>query len=281
MGRLLGPAPGAGPGAGSGQAEPPHWTERLTPEQKKHKSLEKFKGKSEGDLFQSYVELEAAFGKKTDGLVKIPDPAKPEEVAAWRKAIGIPESPEAYTLVVAKDLEAHITPDARKRFAGLFHAEGVPPAVADKIVGAYATYAQQQTVALQRANKQALDAHRDQVGQATFDRQAAFAKYAEENLLPEPVIAKLHALGFENDPVIFAWLAQMGQDVAEDRHVDTRFITGGQTSEQMERRISAILEAKGFLVGKADKQAELEGEFSNLQKLLQEAKDREAARAGR
>lgn len=257
----------------------PDWRESLPPDLKTHKALEKFKGKSPADLFRSYVELETAYGKRADGMVKIPDPAKADEVAAFRKAIGVPESPDGYKLDVAEPLREYVSDEGRRRFQAVFHAEGVPAAAAEKIVGAYAEYVHAQIQSAQQANKRALDAYRQEVGEATFNRQAAFAKYAEDNLLPQGVLDKLHALGFENDPEIFKWLAEMGQDIAEDRHVDTTFITGGMTREQAERRIQEILQTKGFLRGTAEKQAELQQEYENLQRTVQEAIEREAAKA--
>lgn len=68
---------------------------------------EKFKGKPADALVKSHLELESAYGKKTEGMVKIPnDKATPEEVTVYRKAIGVPESAEKYNLTIPEGDDA-------------------------------------------------------------------------------------------------------------------------------------------------------------------------------
>lgn len=52
-----------------------------------------------GTLAKNYMNLERMLGGKLEGYVQVPkEGAAPETVAAWRRAVGIPEKPEAYTL---------------------------------------------------------------------------------------------------------------------------------------------------------------------------------------
>lgn len=63
-------------------------------------------------IYGSYREMESRF--TSGGLVKIPGPdAKPEEVAAFHKALGVPESPEDYTADLKLDNGAVIGEDDR------------------------------------------------------------------------------------------------------------------------------------------------------------------------
>lgn len=52
-----------------------------------------------GTLAKNYMNLERMLGGKLDGYVQVPkEGAPPETVEAYRRAIGVPEKPEGYTL---------------------------------------------------------------------------------------------------------------------------------------------------------------------------------------
>mgnify|MGYP001467925545 CR=1 FL=1 len=71
----------------------PTWTEQLSADLKGNKELTKYEKIS--DLGKAFVELKG----KTEGMVKIPgEKATPEELSAFRQAMGIPDKPEGYEL---------------------------------------------------------------------------------------------------------------------------------------------------------------------------------------
>lgn len=104
---------------------------RAVPELQKYASV--------ADLAKGHVEQSKLVGRK--GL-EIPGPdAKPEQVAAFHKALGVPESPDKY------DLKPHPVwahPDWNREaftdFLKEMHASGAPPAVVQKAADFYANF---------------------------------------------------------------------------------------------------------------------------------------------
>jgi hypothetical protein len=80
-------------------------------------------------LAKSYQGLEQLLGKKANAIVPPTEKSSPEEVAAYRKAIGVPESPEDYKLK-PEQLPEGVTWDesVAKRAAELAHKHNVPAA---------------------------------------------------------------------------------------------------------------------------------------------------------
>lgn len=61
----------------------------------------KFEGKTTQDILKSHIELEKAIGKKTEGMFKVPDDkATPQEIEAYRAAIGVPKTAAEYKLQI-------------------------------------------------------------------------------------------------------------------------------------------------------------------------------------
>jgi hypothetical protein len=80
-------------------------------------------------LSKSYQGLEQLLGKKANAIVPPTEKSSPEEVAAYRKAIGVPESPEGYNLKPEQIPEGVTWDDATaKKAAELAHKHNVPAA---------------------------------------------------------------------------------------------------------------------------------------------------------
>jgi hypothetical protein len=61
----------------------------------------KYEGKPTQEIIKSHIELEKMMGKKTEGMIKLPGKdATPEDIAAYRTAIGVPESADKYELAI-------------------------------------------------------------------------------------------------------------------------------------------------------------------------------------
>jgi hypothetical protein len=132
---------GAGGGQGGGSGEAPkflvgedgnfadNWTSKLPEELGDYRNgLAKFK--TVADFAKSYQGLEQKLGSNAK-MVAIPDDkSKPEEVAEYRKAMGIPEKPEDYKLMPEKFPEG-VTPWPKELiapFETIAHKFNVPPA---------------------------------------------------------------------------------------------------------------------------------------------------------
>jgi len=134
-----GGAPGAGgdtPWIGADGKFTEGWLDRIPEDLKDAKpSLSKFQ--SLPDLAKSYRHLEQTLGKKANATY-IPDPdAKPEEIAAYRKKIGVPETPEGYKIAPEK-LPEGVTwsEELVKPYAAIAHKYNIPEAALKELAAA-------------------------------------------------------------------------------------------------------------------------------------------------
>ena len=116
----------------------PSWRDTLPDDLKADKSLESFKDVPA--LAKSYVETKKLVGSKQAPTVP-GAAASPEEVAAWRKALGVPDTPEGYT---PKQHPIMALPQWNKEAQGAFlklaHEEHIPPKTLDRILGFYGDF---------------------------------------------------------------------------------------------------------------------------------------------
>src|SRR3990167_9381990 len=111
--------------------------------------------KTPADAIRAFVATKKMVGQRLEGMVKVPgEGATPEEVAAWRKASGVPDAVADYTLDVAEDLR-HLVPTERLgEYATVFHELGVPKGTAQKIVSRYAESMQKQLQQVEQIHAQ-------------------------------------------------------------------------------------------------------------------------------
>lgn len=103
----------------------------------KDKTLEKLKrAATPADLFKSNLEAErkiSEMGEAMKGMVRVPGAdAKPEDVAAFRKAIGVPDAPDGYKAFRPEGLTLSPADEAReKEFLADMHKAGQPQAAVE------------------------------------------------------------------------------------------------------------------------------------------------------
>jgi len=87
------PAPAPEPAPG-----PPTWLTQVSPDRRDKKELHKYAKLN--DLVDSHIEMES----KLSRAIVVPDPEKatPEDIAAFKKGMGIPEKPEDYAFDTVK-----------------------------------------------------------------------------------------------------------------------------------------------------------------------------------
>jgi hypothetical protein len=91
----------------------------------------------------------------------LPEAASQEEVAAFRRSNGIPDTPEGYEIAVPAEIE--LTDDDKaqmERFRGVFHANNLPPAVARSLTDAFFADRLQTEAALRDAAQEKTIANR-------------------------------------------------------------------------------------------------------------------------
>lgn len=119
----------------------PDWRATLPDDLKESPAAKKYA--TPADLLKGYVEAEKLIGKK--GVVIPGEGATAEEQAAWRTAIGVPETADAYALKAPDGTPPEVwNDDSAKAFSGEAHKLGLTPAQAKGIADWYAgTMAQQ------------------------------------------------------------------------------------------------------------------------------------------
>lgn len=96
--------------------------------------------KSVADVDKMLRDNIAAARAKTDGMVRVPgEGAKPEEIAAFRKALGVPDTAEGYGALRPETIPEGVwDADAEKALQSVAHKHNLTPAALKDIVGLYA-----------------------------------------------------------------------------------------------------------------------------------------------
>jgi len=192
------PAPAAGIGAGGASSAPPQgqaaagtapaqdWRASLAPDLRSDQTLAKYQGVDA--LAKAHIELQRTIG----GRVKVPgENAAPEEVAQFRKALGVPEAPDGYQLAMPEGFPAdRWDKDGEAEFRKIAHAHGITPRAAQELMTSYAARQSAAYKAIDDARAATVDNLKRDWGDK-FDAQQALADQAIE--------AHARKVGFTDD----------------------------------------------------------------------------------
>ena len=159
------------------------------------KTLANIKGKDWQEagptLAKMLVESQKVIGKRNEGMIKLPGPgAKPEEVAAYREAIGVPKVPSDYKVELPADAPEGVAldPGRMEGWSKVFHNMNLTNEQANGIVawGVKEQAAQQRRQAEEFATQ--LDALAGDWGVDVFNRragnvQALVRRYADPDTI--------------------------------------------------------------------------------------------------
>jgi len=201
-----------------------------------HKSLEKFK--SVDDALNGYINLEGSYGKKFEEHLK--EDAAPEIKARVRAAMGVPDSvagyeppkaPEGYTLD-----EGLVS-----NFQKIAHEAGLSKSAWQKLSDSFVQLEMERMT-----QRSAESAKAQETGMAELNKKWGAA--APRNLgLVHKVVAEyggaelraaLDETGAGNDPRVVAFLARMGQTLAEDNLMTPNPV--GVSVDDAKKEIAAI-----------------------------------------
>ena len=207
-------------------------------------------------VYGSFRELDAKFSE--GGLVKLPGKdAKPEEIAAYRKATGVPEKPEAY-LDNLKLGDGKILGEADKPifegFAKAAHEAGYTPSQTSAAVNWYldlqeeqASQQYQQDAAFRNESTTALtemwgDAKRMNIGAIAtlFSKAPGGANPDADDSLMARILGGRTRDGkiIGDDPEITAWLSEMAREINPAATIIPS--TGGDTLKSVADEIAEI-----------------------------------------
>lgn len=162
-------------------------------------------------LARGYHSAQGLIGKK--GLIVPGEGAKPEEVAAFHKALGVPDKPDDYKFDTPQDFKFDNERIATWRKT--LHEAGIPQAQANKIVGAAIAEDQSRAKAHQEQLKEWENQTKIELG-ANFDKEINHARYALRELDKENKLSELlESTGLGSHPQIIGVLARAGALLGE------------------------------------------------------------------
>lgn len=179
--------------------------------------------------------------------------AKPEDVAKYHKAMGVPEAPDKYEVQLPKDLPEHVSAEAIKpqidEFLKVAHGAGYTPDQVNAAINFQVGMLAQQDPALAKAAEVVVDLFAKRQDWETelrtewpgrdYGDNVAAANHAVQQFGGEDLQALLNESGLANHPVMIRALAKMGRQVAEGRFVPQ---DGGATMTSLEQEHSSLTE---------------------------------------
>lgn len=214
---------------------PSDWRAALPEALQKDPALASFKDVA--SLAKSYREAAKLIGSS----IRIPGPnASPEEVAAFRAKLGVPESPEGYRMDAPPEVAPLLDGEMLDRFKQAAHRLGVP---AQAVAGLWQWYLgelREQQRGVAQMTKQVAAQLREEWGDALFERNVALAQRTVREFGGEELIEFLDATGLGNHPGLIKLFARVGHLLAEDGHVPGD-VNGIVTPEAARQRIAEIM----------------------------------------
>lgn len=194
-------------------ATAPAWTAQLEKDLQSDAALTKFQTLSE--LGKGYKELEGKLGK---AIIPPGENASAEDIKAYREKLGVPDSPDNYTLDSGKLPEQLRSTDLEKNFRSWAHELGLTNVQASELYTRYNGEAMQflvsQNQLIAAKAEQTRRALREEWGaeykakMASMER--AFALYGSNDIAKVMI-----ASGAGNDPNVVKMFAKIGEQLRE------------------------------------------------------------------
>ena len=237
---------GAGSGAAGGQGgmgtgaagTQTSWRDTLPDDLKSDATLNKYSDIP--NLAKAHIELQKLIGQK--GIIKPGKEASPEQIKAFREALGIPSDPSKYDM---GEFDKSITvPPETLEWARKMGAEhGIEPAALKAVMSDY----MKQEALLESAQEKAVQAEiaegfkglRSEWGEA-FKQNLTRANFAAQKLGGQGLIDRLKEFGADNDPVIIKAFAEAAKLYGEDRLREAGAGDGRQTPQELDGEISQV-----------------------------------------
>lgn len=208
-------------------------------------SLQKFGGDAE-KLAHSYLELEKSFS----GRVRIPgDASTPEEVASFRKALGVPEKSDGYTITLPAAPEGKQADDSLlKTFMPIFHKAGLTNAQAQQIAQGYTEAMAGKVITdpvevgtLRQENLTELE----KAWGPAFKQEMAWGDKAVDLWGDEELKALWQDPTIGSNPSLRKFMSRIGKLSAEAHYVDSATVSGREPAD-IEKRIAEIRQDPAF-----------------------------------
>lgn len=165
-------------------------------------------------LAKGYLDNKRAASKKLEGMIKVPgEGARPDEIAAFRKATGVPDTADKYELAIPDGDQAagfNIIADAVKAEA---HKAGISAASLKTVWAGVVDAINKQTADLEAKGLEMIKADEDKLKGELKEKYDAFVKTGNDALAkfkvaPE-VTQLLKGYGIDGHPAIRKLLAEI------------------------------------------------------------------------
>lgn len=183
------------------------------------KSLESFKGKDWTEvgphLAKAFLETKKLVGAKPPAI-KIPDASStPEETASYRKAIGVPETADGYSVTLPEMPPGEEWDDAaRGTFLARMHEVGAPPHIVQAIATWYGTYLNQMHAGFRRESDAAAQELRRDWG-PNYDANLGRANRAIQQYGGDALVDLFAQNGMGRHPLVVRVFSKIGHDLVE------------------------------------------------------------------
>lgn len=266
---------GAGAAAASAASAQTDWHESLPEELKT--AAKNFH--TPADAVRNNVDLRKKLSK---AIVPVDKTSSPEEIATYRKAVGVPDAPDGYDIAIPDDLPDTVKPndEMTAKFRAAMHEAGVPQSYVQAATDFHFTALKEQHAVLE-----AEDAKRRQEAEAAtrkmwgpdYDKNhelmtrglnsypAEFAKYIDDT-------------GLGNDPTMAQVLYDIGRYKAEDPMV------GGVSADEaktIEERRAEIRSDDDYWTQSSPRYVKLHEEMQSLGERLPGGQTPVVGRGGR
>jgi hypothetical protein len=195
------------------------WLDRLPPDLADAKpTLGKYRSLAE--LSKAHYSLQQTLGKKATAIQPLSEKSTPEEVANYRKVMGIPETPDGYKLNEMQLPEGMEFPDSFKEFSNIAHKHHASPAMMKELSAHMVVIEQQKMEA-------AIGMAHERLQKGVADLKEEWKGNYDANINQATRAAKTVGLDINSpglaDPNVVKALSRMAAMLSEDKLVQGNF----------------------------------------------------------
>jgi hypothetical protein len=213
------------------------------------KTLANIRGKDFNEvgptLAKMVVESQKVIGKRNEGMIKVPGKdAKPEEIAAYREALGVPKVPSDYKVELPADAPPGpdgqplaIDPARFERWSKMFHGNNMTNEQVNAVVAMSLQEEAKNQAAQREQYAQALDTLADTWGVDVFNRRASDVQSLVRHFADPDTIRWLDQTGLTNHPGLFKMLFPIAREFVESRVIEPAGDSVESDLKSLEQRI--------------------------------------------
>lgn len=220
------PDPNVSPSQQGQAGNLPPLKEMLPPDLQSEKEFENYKDVA--SLAKAHLETKRYASKLRNEKLSVPtDKSSPEEIAAFNKAIGVPDNPDGYELPVPELPEGmQFDEEKTNKFKALAHSKGVPKAAFQALFNEYVADQKAQYEAQAKAVsdlREKTTAEFKKLWGKDFDANLSKADQTGQKVFGAEFMKLLKDTGLNNHSTVIKGLFKLSEAVGEHS-----FVSGGE-----------------------------------------------------